>query len=195
MLRSALALLSIGATVGSALDALHTHSGATTYPKPVFLKMAWWTPGIFGFAGLSTGLAYAVTERATGKPVARDVSLGEAAAGFAAFAGLYAITGFLPASNATKLAIVAAGAAGLCATLAPTREAVALAATTAVVGPAIEVFLVSRGAFSHAGDDFLGIPMWLPALYAAGSVAFGVVGKKIVDHLDPAPQIAADEAA
>ncbi|MFO0617350.1 MAG: hypothetical protein U0414_32440 [Polyangiaceae bacterium] len=194
MLRSASVLFSIGATLGSALDAIHTHSGATTYPRPIFLKMAWWTPGIFGFAGLSTGLAYAVTERLTGKSITRDVGPAEAAAGFAAFTGLYAITGFLPASNATKLAIVGAGAAGLLAALAPTREAAALAATTAVVGPAVEVFLVSRGAFSHAGKDFLGIPMWLPALYAAGSVAFGVVGKLIAAELDPAPAPAAEPA-
>lgn len=194
MLRSALTLLSVGATVGSALDALHTHSGATTYPNPVFLKMAWWTPPIFGFAGLSTGLAYAVTERLTGRSITRDVSTAEAAAGFAAFTGLYAITGYLPASNVVKLGVVAAGAAGLWLRLAPTREAALLAAAAAVVGPAVEVFLVSRGAFTHAGNDLLGIPMWLPALYAAGSVAFGVVGKLVVERLDPATSPGAPEA-
>lgn len=189
MLRSAATLFAIGATVGSALDALHTHSGATVYPRPVFLEAAWWTPGIFGVAGLSTGLAYAVTERLVGKPITREgIGPAHAAAGFAAFAGLYALTGFLPASNAAKLALVAAGAAGLHLTLAPTREAAALAATAAVVGPAVEILLVSRGAFTHNGADVLGIPMWLPALYAAGSVAFGVVGKAIVAHLDPAPR-------
>lgn len=188
MIRSAATLFAIGATVGSALDALHTHSGATVYPRPVFLKAAWWTPGIFGVAGLSTGLAYAVTERLVGKPITRDgIGPAHAAAGFAAFTGLYALTGFLPASNATKLALVAAGAAGLHLSLAPTREAAALAFAAAVVGPAVEVLLVSRGAFTHTRADALGIPMWLPALYAAGSVAFGVVGKAIVGHLDPLP--------
>jgi hypothetical protein len=192
MLRSALTLFSIGATVGSALDALHTHSGVTTYPRPIFMKMAWWTPGIFGFAGLSTGLAYPVVERMTGKSITRDVTAADAAAGFAAFTGLYAITGFLPASSAVKLAIVGGGAALLLAKLAPTREAAALAVAAAVIGPAVEVLLVSRRAFEHNDPDFLGVPAWLPALYAAGSVAFGVVGKLVVARIDP-PAAESDE--
>ncbi len=194
MLRSAAILLGLGATAGSLLDALHTHGGVTTYPKPVFFRMAWWTPGIFGFAGLSTGLAYPLAERFLGRSITRDLTPAEIAAGFASFTGLYAITGFLPASNVVKLAIVGAGAGALLAYMAPTKEAAVLAAATAVIGPLVEVTLVGRGAFSHNQPDFLGIPMWLPALYAAGSVAFGAVGKWLVAHVETPAEPASAKA-
>ena len=187
MLRSAAYLFGIGATVGSALDALHTHGGATTYPRPVFLKMAWWTPAIFGAAGVSTGLAYPIVERMLGRSITRDVTPEQAAVGFAAFAGLYAVTGFLPVSNAAKLAIVGTGAVALGAALAPTKEAALLALAAAALGPLVEITLVSKGAFTHNQPDVLGIPMWLPALYASGSIAFGVVGKWVVAKIDPSP--------
>jgi len=184
MLRSAALLFGVGATVGSLLDALHTHSGTTSYPRPVFMKMAWWTPGLFGFAGVATGLAYPIVERALGRAITREVSPRDAFLGFAGFAGLYAATGFLPASNRTKLAVVSVGALALGAVLAPTREAAVLAGIAAIVGPAIESFLVSREAFVHHQPDFLGVPMWLPALYVSGSIAFGTVGKWVVATME-----------
>jgi hypothetical protein len=184
MIRSAAILAGLGATVGSALDALHTYSGTTTYPKPIALKMAWWTPAIFGFAGLSTGLAFPLAEKVLGRSITSEVTPLRAALGFAGFAGLYALSGFLPASNFTKTCVIGAGVVALGATLAPTPEAVVLSLTTAIVGPLVEIALVSRGAFTHNQPDFLGIPMWLPVLYAGGAFAFGVVGKQIVAFVE-----------
>ncbi|MFO0547087.1 MAG: hypothetical protein U0271_01800 [Polyangiaceae bacterium] len=186
MLRTAAVLLGIGATVGSALDALHTHGGVTSYPNPVAFKMAWWTPGIFGLAGLGTGLAYPLVESYLGKSITAPLTPQKVAVGMGVFTGLYALTGFSRSKTATKLAIVGAGAAALGLTLAPTREAALTALAASVIGPIVEINLVKRGLFTHHESDWKGIPMWLPALYATGSIAFGVAGKWIHAELSRA---------
>jgi hypothetical protein len=50
--RAGIWLAILGATVGSALDGIHTWTGTTWYPHPVFLRTAAWTPLIFAAAGL-----------------------------------------------------------------------------------------------------------------------------------------------
>jgi hypothetical protein len=107
------------------------------------------------------------------------LSWAQAWTGFGLFAGLYAASGYLPASNVVKLVVLTLGAAGLFAWLARTPLALVLAATTAIVGPLVEASLVRAGFFSYTQPDILGVAMWLPSLYAAGSVAFGGVGYKL----------------
>ena len=182
-LRAALAVFAFGAVAGSLLDALHTHSGTTGYARVWFFQMSAWTPLIFGLAGLSVGLSYPVTERITGKNPGKALSWGQAWTGFAVFAGLYAVSAYLPASNPVKLVLLVAGAAALFFWLAGTRTALLLAITAAIVGPLVEAALVSTGFFWYTRPDVLGVAMWLPALYAAGSVAFGGVGYKMMAGL------------
>lgn len=166
----------IGAVAGTALDALHTHSGTTAYASPVLARAAWWTPLLFGSAGVAVLGAYPALERLTGRAVAPRPSGARIAPALGLFAGLYAASGFLPASNAVKLAVLAAGALLLFAAVARSARAALLAAVAALVGPLVEVTLIASGAFVHLQPDLLGIPMWLPALYAAASLAFGPAG-------------------
>ena len=177
----ALLLFAFGAVVGSALDALHTHGGMTVYATEWVFKMSAWTPLVFGLAGVSVGLAYPLAERLTGRRPCRRLSWLEVSAGFTVFALLYAASGYLPASNAVKLLVLSSGAAALFVWLARTRLALGLAVLAALVGPLVEVVLVHAGFFAHTRPDALGIPMWLPALYASGSVAFGAVGQKVME--------------
>ncbi|HEY3822342.1 MAG TPA: hypothetical protein VGL81_34490 [Polyangiaceae bacterium] len=173
-------LFGFGAVAGSGLDALHTHSGTTAYAAPWWFLMSPWTPLIFGLAGLSVGLSYPLAERWTGRRAGRRLSWAETAAGFAVFAGLYAASAYLPASSGVKLAVLLAGAAGLFAWLARTALALVLAVLTAVVGPLVEALLVHTGFFAYRAPELLGVAMWLPALYACGSLAFGAVGDKVM---------------
>ena len=53
-----LALFAVGALLGTLLDALHTHFAITAYTHEVVFKMAWWTPLVFGAAGLLPGATY-----------------------------------------------------------------------------------------------------------------------------------------
>ena len=174
-------LFVFGAVVGSALDGLHTHSGSIAYASPWVFMMSPWTPVIFGLAGLSVGLSYPLAERVTGRRPGRELTWVEVGGGFAVFAGLYAVSGYLPASNTVKLVVLMVGAAGLFAWLARTALGLALAVATAVVGPLVEVGLVRAGLFGYREPDALGVAMWLPALYASGSIAFGAVGQKVME--------------
>ena len=175
-------LFAFGAVVGSGLDALHTHSGTTLYASPWFFEMSVWTPLIFGLAGLSVGLSYPLAERLTGRRPGRRLSWTEVGAGFAVFAALYAMSGYLPVSNAAKLVVLLVGAAVLFGWLARTALAFVLAVLTAVVGPLVEAALVHAGLFGYREPDVLGFAMWLPALYASGSIAFGAVGYKVTEE-------------
>jgi len=176
----ALLLFGFGAVVGSGLDALHTHSGTTSYAHPWLFEMSAWTPLIFGLAGLSVGLSYPLAERVTGRRPGRRLSWLEVSGGFAVFALLYAMSGYLPTSNAWKLVLLLAGAGVLFMWLARTALALVLAALTALIGPLVEASLVHAGFFVYRDPDVLGFAMWLPALYLSGSIAFGAVGYKVV---------------
>ena len=55
-----------------------------------------------------------------------------------------------------------------------------MAVLTAVIGPLVEAALVHAGLFGYREPDVLGVAMWLPALYACGSIAFGAVGHKVM---------------
>src|SRR4051812_11859602 len=50
LIRAAVILVGLGATLGSALDAIHSHFGATSYTSPVIAKAAWWVPLLFAGA-------------------------------------------------------------------------------------------------------------------------------------------------
>jgi hypothetical protein len=125
-------------------------------------------------------MAYPLAERLTGRRPGKHLTWTRAWTGFAIFAGLYATSAYLPASNVAKLVVLTMGAAGLILTLAPTPLALVLALLTAIIGPLVEAALVSTGFFAYTKPDVLGVAMWLPMLYAAGSVAFGGVGAKVM---------------
>ncbi len=162
-------LFVFGATVGSFLDAFHTHGGATSYPHPVFFAMAWWTPPLFGAAYALLALTYRQNEprpRVAIRPA-------RAALGFVVFAALYFASGFLPPVNGVKLAVLLVGAGLLFAFVDRSRAALVTGVVSAFLGPAFEVALVRAGVFMHLQPDFLGIPMWLPALYLASGPGVG----------------------
>jgi hypothetical protein len=178
-LLAASTLFAFGAVAGSLLDALHTHSGTTEYAHVSFFAMSAWTPLIFGLVGLAVGASYPVAQRLTGRSPGKALTWAQAWLGFAIFAALYAASAYLPATNLAKLAVLALGAAVLFLWLAPTRVALLLALTAAAAGTLSEAALVHAGFFRYTRPDLLGVAMWLPALYAAGSVAFGGVGYKM----------------
>jgi hypothetical protein len=155
-----------GAVVGSILDGFHTHSGTTRYPDPWIWQMAWWTPLIFAGAYLALGLAYEVGATWAGRPIGSSrwqEMLG--------FCGLYFLSGYLPASNPIKLAMLVAGGLTLWAIRDRSPATLAVGLLSAVLGPATEIALVHYGVFSHLQPDFAGIPMWLPGLYFASAPA------------------------
>jgi hypothetical protein len=92
------------------------------------------------------------------------------------------MSGYLPTSNLVRFVVLSLGAAGLFLWLARTKLALALAVVAAVIGPLAESALVHAGFFVYRDPDLLGVAMWLPVLYAGGSVAFGTLGHKVMGY-------------
>jgi hypothetical protein len=179
MLRPLLLLSLFGATIGVLLDALHTFSGTTEYTHPLVLRTAWWAPLLFANAYGVGGLIYALGYRRLGGPSAVR-SRRELAFGLVAFAGLYAISAYLPAPNVVKLVVLFAGAAALWWRLDRTRVGAMLACVAAIAGPSTEIVLTHLGLFRHLQADVLGIPIWLPALYLASGPSFGQIARRAI---------------
>jgi hypothetical protein len=171
-------LLLFGATVGSLLDAMHTFGGATQYTHPFVLQTAWWVPLLFASAYGFGGFIYAVGyDKLRGRGPLRSWS--ELALGLVVFAALYAISAFAPLSNVCKMIALAAGAVGLWAWLDRTVVGVFLTCVAGLFGPVTEVLLSHAELFRHLRPDFLGIPVWLPALYLATGPSFGQFARRV----------------
>lgn len=172
----AIAFFLFSAVVGSILDGFHTFSGTTQYTHAFFAKMALWTPLIFGAAGLAIALTHRAFDAATGRP-RPSLSTRDIVIGFAIFTVVYFASGFLPASNAVKLLLLAAVAIGMWWQYDRTWQGVVMIFVTAIIGCAAEWGLTSLGVFMHLQPDLFAVPMWLPALYAVASVAIGNWGR------------------
>lgn len=185
--RSLASLFGFGAVFLTVCDGFHTYSGTTSYPAPLALQAAWWVPLNFGLGVLLGGIAYAVLYRLFGgtKPAASFTRL---APGLVAFGALYYFSGFYKgpddrATNEVKLAVLATAAVALHALLDRTLAGVACSLVTALVGPTVEVIFVHLGYFKHLQPDVLGVPMWLPALYACSGPVIGQGARRVLENV------------
>jgi hypothetical protein len=172
-------LVAFGAIGGTLLDALHTFSGTSEYPQPFVCRTAWWVPLLFANAYGVGGWLYARAYRRMHGP--RDVrSWSTVTFGVVVFACLYAASAFLPLANLWKLAVLGAGAGALWFWFDRSWQCAALSAVTAILGPTTEILLSRAGVFRHLQPDWLGIPMWLPALYFAAGPSFGQFARRVL---------------
>lgn len=168
-----------GAIVCTLGDQLHVRFGVITYPRPFLAGQAWWVPFLFFGAVLSMLIAYPLLfrgmKRALGWPQARaSMAPGEARRAVLEFFLAYATTA-VAAAHPVLVLLVLTGAFGLRLALDwraaddPGRRALVAAlpfvAGAIVAGPAVEATLIALGQFRYVHPDWLGIAMWLPALY------------------------------
>jgi hypothetical protein len=158
-----------GAVLGTALDAIHAYGDVESYPDPALGRLGWFVPLEFGLAGLVAAAAVPWLDgRVAGRglvwPIATRVRE------LALIAALYLAT--VAGNGWGALALTAAFAAllawRLAARSAPGDWAFALLAGLA--GPAVEAGLVALGAFDYTEPDVLGVPIWLPLLWANGGL-------------------------
>jgi hypothetical protein len=124
----------------------------------------------FGLAGVASALAIPVLERAlgvghphwSGWERVREVPL---------LAGLYvtSVAANGPSALLFTAALLVLLAVRLRFAAAPGDWAFALVA--ALAGPATEAAIHALGAFDYTEPDVLGLPVWLPALWANGGLA------------------------
>ncbi len=173
-----LVLFLLGATLGSALDAFHASSGVEHYPTPVLFGLAWWVPLLFGGAAVAIGYSHPLADpllhhRRPPRPI--WVNLGELT--------WLVLTYLISASFLDSLAKV-----GILTILyfnfwllsGAGWQNLVLSLVTAITGTLIEMILVTAGAFSYLRPDFIGVPYWLPCIYACASLAVGDVGRALL---------------
>jgi hypothetical protein len=153
-----------------------------TYPHEVLGRLGWFVPIEFGLAGVASALAIPVLERAVRQGSPRAWPAWERLRELPLLIGLYFTSVEANGANATlfAVALVVVVAARLAFAAAPGDWAFALVA--AVAGPAVEAAIHAIGAFDYTEPDFLGIPIWLPVLWANGGLAI----RRIFGPLGPA---------
>ncbi|HEV8322811.1 MAG TPA: hypothetical protein VG389_14450 [Myxococcota bacterium] len=174
--RAAPRLFLLGVTLGSALDAIHVHTGTTSYTAPVLFGAAWWVPLEFGVAGIAVGLGRRFLERTF-----RAESPAPAApllwVGLGCFVAAYAVSGFFSARAWLDAVLLAAVFAGAWLACDRTRIGLLAAGLTAAIGVGVEVAMVRAGIFRYRAPGVLGVADWLPLLYGSAAVGIGNLGK------------------
>jgi hypothetical protein len=171
--RTTLILMGLGATLGPALDAIHSHFGALSYTHPVFAKAAWWVPLLFSGA-YASGIARPLLARGEPPPPAWKAALGM---------GLFIVAYWLsvaPWTSAVRSAVLGVIFVAGWWNCDRTPAGVITAAVAAIVGPAVESVLVNAGTFVHHEVFMLGVPAWLPFLYLTAAVGLGSLARWLV---------------
>ncbi len=176
-------LFLVGAVLGATLDGFHTWSGTLSYPSPVFLKMAWWVPPVFGAATLSIADGTVKADSFLRRPF-RKVARTEVAAGLALFIAVYYASGFWQADTLTKTWTFSLVAAALWVFSDGTWQGSLQAAVTAIIGCAFENALSSTGAFAYSAPDIARIPFWLAPVYLCAAIAVGNLGRKVLKRVE-----------
>lgn len=179
-LRAGATLALTGATLGTALDAIHVHTATTAYTHPTLLGQAWWVPPLFASAGVAIGLGRPVAERLLER-VAPAPAWSTVVAGMTLFVLGYAASGLL--DGRPVLCAILLGALFLSGwrRLDGSGLGLLLAALTAIGGTLAEATLVAAGAFVYRAPSMGGVAVWLPALYCCAAVGVGGLGKRLVD--------------
>jgi hypothetical protein len=170
MLRTAARCFLLGAVLGTLLDGIHAYGDVLVYPDPAFGRWAWFVPIEFGLTGAAVGLVMPSLEQVVADGETPWWSLGQRAGEVLLFTGLYVATALVEPGGAVFLAVALAALAVLRVVFGGVRGDWAYALAAAVLGPAAEAIISALGAFDYADPDFLGIPIWLPALWANGGL-------------------------
>jgi hypothetical protein len=160
-----------GATLGTGLDAIHAYGDVESYSNEVLGRLGWFVPLEFGLAGVAAALAIPLLERAFGDGRPHPWTAWERLREVPLLAGIY-VTSI--GVNGPSAPLFLAGLVVLLAVrlrFAATPGDLAFALVAAVAGPAVEGTIHALGAFDYTEPDVLGLPLWLPGLWANGGLA------------------------
>lgn len=153
----------LGAILGTLLDGIHVYGDVLSYPHPDFGRWAWFVPLEFGLLGVCACLLLPLLERP--RADATPPSIPAVLAELALFTCLYLASALLDGDGAPFLAVGLVALAVARLVLGPGGD-LPYVLLAAVLGPAGEAILSAAGAFSYTHPDLIGIPLWLPALWA-----------------------------
>jgi hypothetical protein len=184
----------LGTVMGTLLDALNVATGTAGYRGVAlvpYLGVAWYVPPEFGVAGMVVGMLRPELDEELSRP--RSYLPGwKVFAGMVWFAALWASTGLLTSgglSNFTMtLLLLPAGFLGWLL-FDRTWQGLTTALLTAAVGVGVESALTRTGTYYYTRPDFLGVPMWLPAVYVTACGAVGNLGRYMKYSWDLPPEV------
>ncbi|WP_376796665.1 hypothetical protein [Thermogemmatispora sp.] len=179
--RAAILLFVLGATGGSALDAFYIHQGVKRYGTAVLagstlLGLPWWTPLLAGSAAVAIGLSHPLLDPLLAHSrTVRRLSTSIAALGWLCLAYLL---GALPLASIARFGLLGLLYLNFWLLARRSWQNLLFSAVVAITGTLIEMILVAAGIFSFPHNaDLLGVPSWLPWLYACASLALGDLGR------------------
>ena len=170
-------LFLLGATLGSCFDAIHVHSGVERYPVPVLFGLAWWVPLLFGAAAVAIGASHAWIDFLLGN-IQRRYGLLMDLSGLAWLLLAYLVSAS-ELTAATKTGLLLIIYLNFWFLVGRSWQNLLLSIVTAITGTLVEMILVTAGAFSYLHPDFIGVPYWLPCMYACASLALGNLGRSL----------------
>jgi uncharacterized protein DUF2878 len=148
----------------------------------------------FGLAGVAVAVAIPVLELMAGEGRPREWTAWERVRELPLLAGLYVTS---VAANGPGASTFLAGLLILLAVrlaFGDVRGDWAFALVAAIAGPAVEATIHATGAFDYTEPDFLGIPIWLPALWANGGLSIRRIFGPLAVSVVPEPHEAAEGA-
>ncbi|HYT37395.1 MAG TPA: hypothetical protein VEL49_09470 [Ktedonobacteraceae bacterium] len=176
--RAILWLLLLGATLGTALDAFHVYSHVEQYTKPAFFWVAWWVPLLFGSAAVAIGYSHPLIDpliHNLRRPRRLTTSIAELAWLLLAY-----VIAASPISSLAKTILLSLIYFNFWLLTGRGWQNLLLSLVTAITGTLVEMTLVATGAFSYLQPDILGVPYWLPFIYACASLAVGDLGRSLM---------------
>ena len=171
-------LFLLGATFGTALDAFHVYSYVEQYTRSAFLGVAWWVPLLFGFAVAAIGYSHPLIDpliHNLRRPRRLTTSIAELAWLLLAY-----VIAASPISSLAKTILLGLIYFNFWLLTGRGLQNLLLSLVTAITGTLVEMTLVAAGAFSYLQPDILGIPYWLPFMYACASLAIGDLGRSLM---------------
>ena len=176
--QAAVWLFLLGATLGTALDALEVYSGIERYPRSMLFGMAWWVPLLFGVAAVAIGYSHPLVDPL----ISRTRSYRRLSSSIGELTWL--VLAYLISASAldsqAKVGLIAIIYLNFWLLAGRNWQDLLLSFVTAVTGTLVEMILVNAGVFSYTHPDILGVPYWLPGLYACASLAVGDLGRSLL---------------
>jgi uncharacterized protein DUF2878 len=186
------AAFAIGAVLGTALDAIHVYGDVETYANEVLGELGWFVPLEFGLAGVVSAIAVPRLERIVAGDRVRRWTLWERLREVPLLAGLYVTSVAANGENATIFLVALLVLLAVRLVFATEDGEWVFALVAAVAGPVAEATIHAIGAFDYTEPDVLGLPIWLPALWANGGLSI----RRLFGEWDapPALRLAVPEA-
>jgi hypothetical protein len=159
----------------------------------LLLETCWWVPLAFGGAGVILGAAHPALDRAWGGGARQPPGWAAVLLSVAAFVACYDFSGQLAQEAAlvgsghdfssVDLPLAACAVASFVA-FERSRGGLFMMLLLAVIGPAVEIGLINvLHLYSYTHPDFMGIPSWIPWVYAAGGPPNGALGRQVLSTL------------